>query len=135
MIQRKQSLFLALAVLCTLLVPFTAWADRVLEDPSGLILWLATGLGLLAVALDVAAILRFNDRPAQVTLVRASNFVQTALLATETAVLLSLGGIGTYLLDESLAFLLTSAAIVLQLLAVRAIRADIRLVDSMDRIR
>ena len=135
MFQRKQSLFLTLAIVATALIPFTAWADRVMADSSRLVLWTAAVLGAAAIVLDAISLFLYGNRTVQLRIVRAANYMQTGLLAAETAVLLTLGGIGLYLLDESIAFLLTCAALVFQLLAVRAIRADIRLVESSDRIR
>lgn len=135
MIQRIQTLWLLFAIAATAAVHATAWMDRAQEDPMAWISLLATVLIVAAVVSAAAAVALFANRPWQLRAIRVATLFQGGLLGVELGVLFTLGGIGFYLWDELIAPALTISAIVFQLLASRAIRADMSLVESMDRIR
>lgn len=135
MIQRIQTLWLVLAMAATGAVQATAWMDRAQEDPMAWISMLATALIIAAVLANGVALVLFTQRQRQLGAIRVAHLFQGGLLGVELGVLFTLGGIGIYLWDELIAPALTIAAIALQLLASRAIRSDISLVESMDRIR
>jgi hypothetical protein len=134
-IQRIQTLWLLLAMAATAAVRATAWMDRAQEDPMRWISLLAMGLIAAAVLADGVAVALFSNRQRQLGAIRIANLLQGGLLGVELGVLFTLGGIGFYLWDELIALALTLAAILFQVLASRAIRSDISLVESMDRIR
>lgn len=67
--------------------------------------------------------------------VKRSCFAQVIGFGFATGILFSLGGIGTYLWDEALGTGLIALGFIFQLLALRSINKDEKLVRSMDRIR
>ena len=135
MIQRLQTLFLILAVLLTLGTYFTPVYDRAMEDPQQ---WIGFGLAIslaAAILLTLFSVTRYSDRKQQMSWVKRSMIVQVISVAFCAGVLLSLGGIGTYLWDEALGTGLAGLGFIFQYLGLRFIRKDEELVRSMDRIR
>lgn len=135
MIQRIQTVFLAVATLLNLSVYFTPIYEKAMADPQ---LWIGYGLAislLVAMVLNVLSIFLYNNRKNQITWVKRSALFQVIAFGFCIGVLLSLGGIGTYLWDEALGSGLTLLGLIFQILAMRYIRKDEELVRSMDRIR
>ncbi len=135
MLQRIQTVFLAFAAIINLGVYFTPIYTRAMEDPQQ---WIGFGL---AISLVVAAMLSlysfflFNNRKNQISWVKRAAFVQIIALGFSVGVFFSLGGIGTYLWDEAIGTGLIVLGFIFQLLALRFINKDEKLVRSMDRIR
>lgn len=135
MIQRIQTVFLVLATLLNLGVYFTPVYDKAMADPQ---LWIGYGLAislLIAMILNVVSIFLYKNRKNQITWIKRAALFQVIAFAFCVGVLLSLGGIGTYLWDEALGSGLALIALIFQILAMRFIRKDEDLVRSMDRIR
>lgn len=114
---------------------FLPWMERATEDPSPMISTAATMLTLFAVIANGVAIFQYANREKQIQSAQAGLTVLVALLAVQLGLLFTLGGIGTYLLDEAISPVSTLLAVVLNVLAIRAIRSDMEKVRSMDRIR
>ena len=135
MIQRIQTIFLALVALANLGVYFTPIYTRAMEDPQQ---WIGFGLAIslvVEVILSVYCIFLFNNRKNQLSWVKRAAFVQIIALGFSVGVFFSLGGIGTYLWDEAIGTGLIVLGFILHLLALRFIHKDEKLVRSMDRIR
>ncbi|MEO9887841.1 MAG: DUF4293 family protein [Balneola sp.] len=135
MIQRPQTLFLALSILSSLAVYFTPVYDKAMQDPQ---LWIGYGLAsalLLSILLVLFSIFKFSDRKNQIKWVKVSMLPQIIGFGLALGVLFSLGGIGTYLWDEAIGAGLVLAALFFQGLALRFIKKDLDLVRSIDRIR
>lgn len=106
-----------------------------MQDPE---IWIGYGLAtalVVPVILSLIAIFLYENRKKQIKLVKLDLLFQVISLGFAAGVLLSLGGIGTYLWDEALGTLIIVVSMLFMLLAVRAIRKDDELVRSMDRIR
>jgi hypothetical protein len=134
-IQRIQTVFLAVATLLNLSVYFTPIYEKAMADPQ---LWIGYGLAislLVAMGLNVLSIFLFKNRKNQITWIKRSALFQVIAFGFCVGVLLSLGGIGTYLWDEALGSGLALLGLIFQILAMRYIRKDEELVRSMDRIR
>ncbi len=135
MIQRLQTVFLALATLLNASVYFTPIYSKAMDDP---LLWIGLGLAislLIAGILNVYSIFLYENRKNQITWVKRSALFQIIGLGFCVGVIFSLGGIGTYLWDEALGTGLVFLGFLGQLLALRYIKKDEELVRSMDRIR
>lgn len=135
MIQRIQTVFLILAVLLNGGVFFTPIFERAIDDPAP---WMPIAFGVAlgaAALLSLYAIFLYQNRKNQVSWVKYGIGIQFVSLGFSVGILLSLGGIGTYLWDESIGVGLVLLALIFQFLAVRYIRKDEKLVKSMDRIR
>lgn len=135
MIQRIQSLYLTISSLLLLSIWFLPWMDRASEDPNRFAYLTATLLTVGIILVNIFAIFRFSAREQQIRIAQVATILLAALLATQLGVLFTLGGIGTYLIDEAITPVITLFSILLNLFAVRAIRSDIQKVRSMDRIR
>lgn len=135
MIQRLQTVFLALASIFNLSVYFTPIYEKAMNDPQ---LWIGIGLAsslLVALIINVFSIFLYNNRKNQLAWVKRAALFQVIGLGFCVGVLFSLGGIGTYLWDEALGTGLVFAGLLFQILALRFIKKDEELVRSMDRIR
>ena len=135
MIQRSQTIFLALSVISSFLVYFTPVYDKAMQDPQ---MWIGYGLasGLaLAMILSVISIFKYSDRKSQIKWVKIAMLFQLAGIGFAVGVLFSLGGIGTYLWDEAIGAGLAVLGLLFQGLANRSIKKDLELVRSIDRIR
>ncbi len=135
MIQRIQTLYLALAVLFDGIVFFTPLYTRMWEDPAT---WISFGFATaagVAMLVTLVSIFLYTNRPNQQMWVRVAVLLQFIALGFATGVLLTLDGFGPYLWDEALGELLLILALAGQLLAIRGIKKDEELVRSMDRIR
>ncbi|MAO65615.1 MAG: hypothetical protein CL666_11510 [Balneola sp.] len=134
-IQRLQTVFLALASLLNLSVYFTPIYDKAMADPQA---WIGYGLAvslMIPMIMNVVCIFLYQNRKNQIVWVKRTALVQVIAFAFGVGVLLSLGGVGTYLWDEALGTGLIALGLILEILALRYIRKDEELVRSMDRIR
>ncbi len=154
MIQRKQTLFLLLAallVLSTWLFPIATYqstaetyelmtyglytADGVKVTDADLKMPFSILLSLLALAL-VIAIFLYSNRPRQMRFVRGSYLLMLAIIAF---MFITDNSVGAYLEGAErtfgLSFVMPLVALVLTVMAERGIRADEKLVRSMDRLR
>ncbi|SMO82968.1 DUF4293 family protein [Gracilimonas mengyeensis] len=135
MIQRLQTVFLAVATLLNLSAYFTPIYDKAMADPQQ---WIGYGLAislLIPMAINILAIFLYENRKNQMSWVKRSGLMQVIALGFCAGVMLSMGGIGTYLWDEALGTGLVLLGLIFQILALRNIRKDEELVRSMDRIR
>lgn len=135
MIQRLQTLFLALATLLNLSAYFTPIYEKAMDDPQQ---WIGLGLAIslmIAMVLNVVSIFLYKNRRNQIVWIKYSALFQVIGFGFCTGVLFSLGGIGTYLWDEALGTGLVFLGLIFQILAIRFVRKDEELVRSMDRIR
>ncbi|MCG8374313.1 MAG: DUF4293 domain-containing protein [Balneolales bacterium] len=135
MIQRIQTVFLAFASISTLGAYFTPIYTRAMEDPQ---LWIGYGLAIslaIAVTGSITSIFLFRDRKNQILWVKRFALFQIIALGFCVGVIFSLGGIGTYLWDEAVGTGLVILGFIFQLLALRFINKDEKLVRSVDRIR
>jgi peptidoglycan/LPS O-acetylase OafA/YrhL len=134
-IQRSQTIFLALSIISSFLVYFTPVYDKAMQDPQ---MWIGYGLasGLaLAMILSIFSIFKYSDRKSQIKWVKIAMLFQLAGIGFAVGVLFSLGGIGTYLWDEAIGAGLAVLGLLFQGLANRSIKKDLELVRSIDRIR
>ncbi|GAB5410216.1 MAG: DUF4293 family protein [Balneolaceae bacterium] len=135
MIQRIQTIFLLLAALSSVAVYFTPIYTRAMEDPQE---WIGFGLAIslvVASILSLYSIFLFKNRKSQIAWVKRAALVEVIALGFSTGVFFSLGGIGTYLWDEAIGTGLIVLSFGFQLLALKFIHKDEKLVKSMDRIR
>lgn len=135
MIQRIQTVFLALTAILNLSVYFTPIYEKAMNDPQ---LWIGLGLAislLIAMGLSIICIFLYSDRNNQIVWVKRAAIFQIIAFGFCVGVLFSLGGIGTYLWDEALGTALVLFGLIFQILAMRYIKKDEDLVRSMDRIR
>ncbi len=159
MIQRKQTIFLALAALIAFaanLVPFATYtvmgSEQAIEfrttglfmadgtpvaDASPKVPFVAV-FGLLGAVL-VVAIFLFKNRPRQARIVRYSYLFALGVLAfaviTDRSVQVYLGQQGEVSVAYGVAFAAPLVVLVLAFLAERGIRKDEALVKSLDRLR
>lgn len=135
MIQRLQSVFLAIAALLCIGVFFTPIYDKAMADPQAwIVITLAAAL-TLSTMMSLASVFLYQNRMQQIKWVKYGALATFIALAICIGIFFSLGGIGRYLWDEALSTGLVVLALVLQLLAIRFIKKDEELVRSMDRIR
>ena len=135
MIQRLQSIFLALSILTTGGAFFTPIYDRAMEDPQ---VWIGYGLAIsltIAMILTLVSVFFFKNRSTQMMWVKRAMIIQIISLGFCIGILFSLGGIGLYLWDEALGSGLVFVGFILQMLGLNFINKDEKLVRSMDRIR
>lgn len=135
MIQRIQTIFLALSAILNCGVFFTPIYRHTLNDPSA---WIGISFAIFltgAMLVSFAAIFFYNNRPNQIKWVKAATYLQIATLAIAVGVLFTLGGFGIFLWQEVASIGLLVIALILMWASIRYIRKDEELVKSMDRIR
>ena len=135
MIQRLQSIFLALSILTTGSAFFTPIYYRAMEDPQ---VWIGYGLAIsltIAMILTLVSVFFFKNRSTQMMWVKRAMIIQIISLGFCIGILFSLGGIGLYLWDEALGSGLVFLGFILQMLGLNFINKDEKLIRSMDRIR
>lgn len=106
-----------------------------MADPA---VWIGYGLAIsLTIALIVAfaSVFLYKNRPIQLKVVKTGTYFQIVALGFGTGVLFSLGGIGTFLWQETIGVALIIVALAMYWLAGSGIKKDEELVKSMDRIR
>lgn len=106
-----------------------------MNDPQA---WIGIGFALvltLAALGPLTCIFLYQDREKQVRWVSGSLVLQVIALGYGIGILISLGGFGTYLWDETLGVAMLLLALGSQLYGRKKIKDDIELVKSMDRIR
>lgn len=135
MIQRLQTVFLTLATAVNGASIFTPLAGRAMQDPQGWIGILYLGLLAISLTLSLYAIFLYSNRRKQMKWVRFAGLGQAGSIAVGGAIAFSLGGIGTFMIQELLSLLLLVVAAFSLWQAHRLIRKDQELVDSMNRIR
>ncbi len=140
MIQRIQTVFLLVgAIACA--APLVLGTAPLADDAGAWVGMLRIGLFALAALLGVVAIFLFNKREIQSTLVLWAQLaaVLAFLFLLVSGLLYAVDGAGVQSLVSSgataVATLAPGAGVVLYQLARRAVRADIKLVKSMDRLR
>lgn len=135
MIQRIQTVLLFLAAILNVCFIFTPLYDRALEDPTA---WISSGLFsalLLSAAVSLFSIFLYKNRPFQIRWIRRGMIFQVLGIGFATGIIFTLGGFGSFLLDEAISLVLIIIVLLLQYAAVHFISKDDKLVKSMDRIR
>ena len=135
MIQRPQTVFLALAAVLNGAVFFNPIFDKAMQDPQ---LWIGYGFALalsLTIVMSVASIFKYADRKNHIKWVKITMIPQLIALAYAVAILFSLGGVGTYLWDEAIGTALVLLGLLFMGLSIKFIKKDLELVRSIDRIR
>lgn len=135
MIQRIQTVYLALIVILNTIVFFTPIYSHAVNDPSA---WIGLGLAIsltIALACSGIAIFLYKTRSTQLMWTKIGTFAQIAAAGFASGVLFSMGGFGTFLWPEVLSSGLILLSLLLFWLAGKGIKSDEELVKSMDRIR
>jgi hypothetical protein len=134
-IQRLQTVFLFLAATINLFVFFTPIYSRAVQDPTG---WIGTLFAIIltgAMILSTLSIFFYKNRIKQLKWVKLATYFQVAALAAASGILFTMGGFGSYLMQEALSVALILVALIALWQAGRYIKKDQELVESMDRIR
>ena len=135
MIQRPQTLVLAVTVLLNTFAPFSAIADRLYTDPHGW--WAYAFLSAVLLSLGSAAysIRLFKDRPLQARWILRALLFQSIAAGLSVAIVTSIGPLTRSVLPELIACGLILLTVVLLWLARVQVLNDEALVKSIDRIR
>lgn len=134
-IQRIQSVLLFLAAILNFSVYFNALYTHAMNDPQQ---WVGILFAVLLLASAVGAfacIFLYASRSNQIRWVTRSLLLQVITLSYGIGILISLGGFGAFLWDETVGVGMLLLALCAQLYARKKIRDDEELVKSMDRIR
>lgn len=135
MIQRPQTLFLALTFFFNLIVFFTPIYSHAVQDPAP---WYGLGMAIsltIPMLLAVISIFLYRNRPNQLKWVKFATYIQIVAIGFTLGTLFSLGGFGKFLWREALSSILVLLSLVTLWQAGRFIKNDEELVQSMDRIR
>lgn len=138
MIQRKQTVFLALAIIFNILFLFTPLFEHMLEMPNELLTGLAAGFGIALLAstgITGVAIFRYDNYDAQIKLIGYAALFEGIAAGLAAGTLFSMGHIGSESLGEVFGAGLLPLAVVLQLLGIKGVKDDKKIIKSMDRLR
>jgi len=134
-IQRPQTLFLALTFIFNLAVFFTPIYSHAVNDPAS---WFGIGMAIsltVPMLLAVISIFLYKNRKNQLKWVKAATYFQIVALGFAFGILFSLGGFGKFLWKEALSCGVVIVSLISLWQAGRLIKRDEELVQSMDRIR
>lgn len=134
-IQRIQTIFLALAALLNLVVFFTPIYRHAVVDPS---VWIGYGFSVtltIATLISIMSIFFYTNRPKQLQWVKIGTLFQITAMGFASGVLFSLGGFGSFIMKEALSTGLLALALIALWQAGVHIKKDEELVQSMDRLR
>ncbi len=137
MIQRIQTVYLALAFLCSAVLPFVfpLWQDAAGKDFYFMAdTWFVPLFGLSA-TLSLLSIFTYKKRQQQFVMNRLNiilNFILLGLFVYRT---LNLSGGAAEVSEKGIGMFLPAVSIVLLVLANKAIKKDEDLVKSVDRLR
>jgi len=134
-IQRIQTVYLILAGLFNLIAFFTPIYSQAVADPSP---WIGKSLAILmtlAMLISFTNVFFFKNRERQVFWVKIATYCQLAAIGVAAGILFTLGGFGSFLIEETIGTVLLIFALLAQWQAGKNIRKDQELVNSMDRIR
>ena len=129
MLQRIQSIFMLLAVLCAVALHFTG-TDVELFDTK----YIIEGITLISAIIGITAIFSFNKRSRQVLLNNLNMFINALLIGVLTYWLLNLSG-GIDFPEKGIEPIFPLVALFCLFAANIYIRRDERLVKSVDRLR
>lgn len=135
MIQRPQTIFLAVATALNLFVFFTPIYRHAISDPAS---WIGLGFAIsltIAAIIALIAIFLFKQRMNQLKWVKLGTYIQIVGVGFSAGILFSLGGFGSFLWEEVLSSGLIVLGLIMYWLAGSFIKKDEELVKSMDRIR
>lgn len=124
-----------MAAVINFFVFLTPIYTRAMQDPAIWIGILFSILLAIAIILSLYSVFLFSDRIKQIRWVSYAIYSQVAVLASGAGILLTLGGIGSFLMQEALSVLLILLSLTSLWQGRRLIKKDQELVDSMDRIR
>lgn len=135
MIQRPQTLLLALSAVLNAYAPFSPIADRLYGDPHGWWAYAFLSAVLLSLGSAVYSIRLFKDRLIQARWIFRSLLFQAIATGLSAAILTTIGPLSEAILPE----LIAGAGIVITLLLLWIARVQVlkdeALVKSIDRIR
>lgn len=129
MLQRIQSVFLLIAVLCAVALHFTGTDVEVFDTK-----YMVEGATLLSAVLGIASIFSFNRRPRQILLNNINMFINALLIGLLMYWLLNLSG-GISFPEKGIEPIFPIVAVFCLFAANIYIRRDERLVKSVDRLR
>lgn len=135
MIQRIQSFLLFLTFLLNGSIFFNELYHHAVTDPQQ---WMGISFAVVlagAALLPLIGIFLYKNRQNQLRFVNIALLTQLVILGFGSGIYISLGGFGTFLLDETIGLALLVLAFIVELFARKKIKDDIELVKSMDRIR
>jgi hypothetical protein len=135
MFQRIQTVFILFAIAANALFFIFPVDNHAKDDPQQWIYYLLTGSILMAALIQFYGLLLYKNRAQQVKVIRLGELPQVVAFGSALGVVLSLGGLGSFLWDEMIGVALLFCALLFEVFAVQFIKKDIKLVKSMDRLR
>lgn len=135
MIQRPQTLVLAISVALNAFAPFSAIADRLYTDPHGWWAYAFLSAILLSIGSASYSITLFKNRLVQARWILRAVLFQSIASGLCAAILASMGPLSRAVLPELIAGALVLITLVLLWIARIRVLKDEALVKSIDRIR
>lgn len=135
MIQRIQSVFLAIAVILDGAFFFNNLYTQAMADPQ---VWIGISFTVfiaLAGLASLGSIFLYSNRKFQIRCVSVTIVLQLIAFGYSVGILISLGGFGIYLWNEAIGAAMLLVALIADVRARKKIKDDEDLVKSMDRIR
>lgn len=135
MIQRIQTVYLAVAVLLNILFYFTPLFEQARTDPSDWLLPFMTAAAAFGAIISLYSIFLFKKRERQAQIVSYACLFQVMAFGAAAGIFFSMGRLSPDMIWELAGVIMLLFALTLQFLAIKAIKKDIALIRSMDRIR
>ncbi len=135
MIQRIQTVYLAIAILFNILFFFNPLFYHVRTDPGDWLLPLVAASCAFAAVLAGWAILLYKNRQRQIQVISYAILFQVVSFGAASGIFFSMGRLYRDSIWELSGVMLLLLALMFEFMAIRGIKNDIKLIKSMDRIR
>lgn len=135
MIQRIQTVFLALTIILNIVFLFFPILGEALADPAVWVAYLLIAGVAISAGISGYSIFLYNDRKKQISWVKMAMLPQLVGVGATVGIFFSMGRISSLMLPEAVAVGLLVLGLIAQYLAIHFIKKDEKLVRSMDRIR
>lgn len=135
MIQRIQTVYLAAAILLNILFFFGPLFQEARIDPSDWLLPFLTAATAFAAIISLYGIFLYKKRERQAQIVSYACLFQVIAFGSGAGIFFSMGRLNYDMIWELAGVMMLLFALTFQFLAIRAIKKDMALIRSMDRIR
>lgn len=135
MIQRIQTVYLVVAIFLNIVFFFSPLFIQARMDTSEWMLPLITAASAFAMVLSLYAVFLYKNRLRQIQITSYACLFQVIAIGSGAGIFLSMGRYSQDSIWELAGVIALVFALMFEFLAIRAIKSDIKLIKSMNRIR
>ncbi|MCH8557079.1 MAG: DUF4293 domain-containing protein [Balneolia bacterium] len=135
MIQRIQTVYLAVAIFLNVVFFFSPLFTQARMDTSDWLLPMIAAASAFAIVLSLYGIFLYKNHARQIQIISYACLFQVIAIGSGAGIFMSMGRYSHDSIWELTGLISLIFALMFQLLAIRGIKSDVKLLKSMDRIR